>query len=103
MKDYNTNKESSYLQYMAVTSQNLPVNNFVWIEDTSRFNEDLLNNHNEENDNGYFIGIHVQHTGKLHQLHVDLLFSLERMKIEKVERLKANLHDKTEFVVNIFY
>ena len=24
------------------------------------------------------------------------------MKIEKVEMLKANLHDKTEFVINIF-
>ena len=45
MKDYNENKESSYLQYWDVDdtgewtiSQNLPVNNFEWIEDTFQFN-----------------------------------------------------------------
>ena len=39
--DYNTNKESSYLQYQDVNNlcrwamlQMLPVNNFEWIEDT---------------------------------------------------------------------
>ena len=42
MKDYDKNKESSYLQYWDVNdlcgwamSQNLPVNNFEWIEDIS--------------------------------------------------------------------
>ena len=31
----------------------------------------------------------------------DLPFLLERMKIEKVEMLVANLHDKTEYVTHI--
>ena len=31
----------------------------------------------------------------------DLPFLLERMKIEKVEKLVANLHDKTEYVIHI--
>ena len=56
-------------------SQKLPVNNFEWIEDTSQFNEDFIKNYNEESDEGYF---------------------LERMNIEKVEKLIASLQDKTE-------
>ena len=32
----------------------------------------------------------------------DLSFLLERMKIEKVEKLVANLHDKTECVIHIY-
>ena len=32
-------------------SQNLPVNIFEWIEDTSQFNKDFINNYNEESDN----------------------------------------------------
>ena len=38
---------------------------------------------------------------KLHELHNDLLFLPERMKTEKVEKLVANLHDKTEYVIHI--
>ena len=35
--------------------QNLPVNNFVWIRDTSQFNEDFNKNYNKECDEGYFL------------------------------------------------
>ena len=35
-------------------SQKLPVNNFEWIENTSRFNEDFTKKYNEENNEGYF-------------------------------------------------
>ena len=49
MKDYDKNKESSYLQYRDVNnlygwamSQKLPVNNFEFIKDTSQFNEDFI-------------------------------------------------------------
>ena len=38
---------------------------------------------------------------KLHELHNDLPFLPERMKIEKVEKLVTNLHDKTGYVVDI--
>ena len=46
MKEYDKNEESLYIQYRDVNklygwsmSQKLPVNNFVWIKDTSQFNE----------------------------------------------------------------
>ena len=62
MKDYDKNKESSYIQYWDVNnlydwtmSQKLPVNEFEWIKDTSKFNEDFIKNCNEESDEGYFL------------------------------------------------
>ena len=82
-------------------SQELPVNNFEWIEDTSQFNEGFIKNYNEESDEGYFVEVDVQYPEKLHELHNDLLFLPERMKIEKVEKLVTDLHDKTEYVIHI--
>ena len=45
MKDYDENKESSFLQYQNVNnlygwamSLKLPVNSFAWIKDTTKFN-----------------------------------------------------------------
>ena len=71
-------------------SQKLPVNNFEWIKDTSQFNEDFIKNYNEESDEGYFLEVDVQYPEQLHELHNDLLFLAERIKIEKVEKLVAN-------------
>ena len=103
MNDYDKNKESSYLQYWDVNNicgvvmlQKLPVNNFDWIKDTSQFNKDFIKNYNEERDEGYFLEVVVQYLEILHELHNDLPFLPERMKIEKVEKLVVNLHDKTE-------
>ena len=107
-KHYDKNKELSYTQYWDVInlygwamSQNLPVNNFKWIKDTYQFNEDFLKNYNEESDERYFLEVDVQYLEKFHNLHNDLPFLPERMKIEKVEKLVANLHDKNEYVIHI--
>ena len=92
MKDFDKNKEWSYIQswdinnlYSWAVLQKLPVNNFEWIKDTSQFNEDFIKNYNEESG--------VQYPEKLHELYNDLLFLPERMQIKKVEKLAANLHD----------
>ena len=49
MRDYDKNKESSYLQYWDVNnlygwamSQKFPLNNFEWIKYTSQFNEGFI-------------------------------------------------------------
>ena len=80
-------------------SQKLPVNNCEWIKDISQFHEDFINNYNEKEDEGYFLEADVQCLENLHELHNDLPFSSEIMKIEKFKNLVANLHDKT----NILY
>ena len=96
MKDYDKNKEFPYLQYWNVNnlsnwtlSQKLPVNNFVWIKDTSQFNE------------GYFLEVNIQYIAKLHELHNDLLVFIWKNENQKVEKLVANLHDENEYVIHI--
>ena len=107
MKDSDKNEELSHIQYQDVNnlydwamSQKLSVNNFEWTKDTSQFNEDLIKNYNEESNEGYFLEVHVQYLEQLDELHSDLPFLPEKMKIEKVEKLVANLHNN-EYVIHI--
>ena len=82
-------------------SQKLLVNNFQWIKDTSQFIEDFIKNYKEESGEEYFLEVNVQYIEKLHELRNDLSFLPERMKIEKVRKLVANLHGTTENVIHI--
>ena len=70
---------------MDAMSQNLPVNVFNWIEETSQFNEGFIKVYNTGCDIEYFIEVDVQYPEKLHELHNDLIFLPERMK--KLENL----------------
>ena len=104
MKDCDKNKESSYLKYWNVNnlyglvmSQKLPVNNFEWTEDTSQLNEDFIKKIIMKKVIKNILEVGAQYPQKLHELHNDLLFLPERMKIEKVEKLATDLHDKTEY------
>ena len=84
-------------------SQKLRINNFQWIEDTSQFKEDFIKNYYEEKYKEYFLEVDVKYLENVHDLHDDLPFLPERIKIEKVEKLVANSHDKTEYVIHIKY
>ena len=75
-------------------SKTLPVDGFKWIENTFHFNKDLVENYTEDSHERHFLEVDVQYPAKLHDLHNDLPFLPKRMKIEKVEKLVANLHDK---------
>ena len=66
--------------------QNLPVNNFEWIKDTSQFNEAFVKSYNVEREEGNFLEVDVQYLEKLHEIHNDLPTLTERMKIEKVKK-----------------
>ena len=106
IKNYNKNKESSYLQYWDVNnlygwamSQKRPANNFQWIDDTSQFNKNFIKNYQEESDEGYFQH-DVQYLAKLHELHDNLPFLPKSMKIKTVEKVVANSHDKTQYVIH---
>ena len=79
-------------------SQKFLVNDFEWI---TKVNEDLIKNYNEGSDERYFFEADVEYIEKLHGFHNDLPFLPERMKIEKVEKILANLHDKTKYVIQI--
>ena len=104
-KNYDKNKESLYRKYWDVynlyrwaMSQKLPVDSFTWVEQTSQFNKDYTENYNEGKDPRCFLEADVPYPEKSHELHNGLLtFLPERMKIEKVEKLVANLHNKNMF------
>ena len=82
-------------------SQELPVNNFEWIEETSQSIEDFIKIYNEECDEGYFLEVDVQYTEKLHELHNHLPLLSERMELGKVKKFVTNLHNKNEYVLHI--
>ena len=100
MKNYDKNEESSYIQYLDVNNlygwamrQQLPVNGFKWIEDTSEINEEFVKNYDESNDKGYVLEVDVKYPKKLHDLHSDLPFLPRRMKyVVHIKSLKQTLN-----------
>ena len=98
----------SYIQYLEANnlyvwamSKKLPVSGFKWVEDTSEINEEFIKNYDENNDKGYILEVDVKYPKTLHDLHSDLPFLPERMKIDKCEKLVCNLHNKKKYVVHI--
>ena len=82
-------------------SQTLSVNGFEWVQETSQVNENFIESYNKESGEGYFLEVDIQYPEMLHELHNDLPFLPERIKIHKVEKLVANLHDKKEYAIHI--
>ena len=116
MKNYNNNEESSYIQYLDANnlygwamSKKLPVNGFKWIDNNETaepsakhvINEDFIKNYNENNDKGYILEVDVRYPKRLHELHSDLPFLPERMKIDKCKKLVCNLSNKKKYVTHI--
>ena len=67
-------------------SQKLPVNNFEWIQHTSQFNDNFIENYNEERDEGYFLEVDFYYLEKLHELHNNLPFLPDRIKITDLRK-----------------
>ena len=116
MQNYNNNEQSSYIQYLDtnnlygwVTSKKLPVNGFKWLDTSetsdlahsNKINEDFIKNCDENNSEGYILEVDVKYPKRLHELHSDLLFSSERMEVNKCKKLVCNLFNKKNYVVHI--
>ena len=82
-------------------SQKLPVNNFTWIEDILKINEEFIKHYNENSNKEYILEVDVKYPKKLHDSHSDLPFLLRRMKIDKFKKLACNLQKKKKNVVHI--
>ena len=100
IKNYNNNEESSYIQYLDANnlygwamSKKLPVNGYKWI-DNNEINEDFIKNCNENNNKGNILEVDVKYPKRLHELHSNLPFLSERMKIYKCNKLVCNLFNK---------
>ena len=108
MKNYDEQEESSYIQYLDANnlygwamSQKLPVSGFKWKKNISKFTEEFIKNYGEDSDKGYILEVDVKYPKKLRDLHNDLIFSPERMKIDKCKKLVCNLYSKKKYVVHI--
>ena len=108
MKNYDKNKEFSYIQYLDANNlygwpmcQKLTVNGFKWIKDTSEIDEEFIKNYDEDSDKGYILEVDVKYSEKLHDLHSDMPFLPERMEINKCKKLVCYIHDKKKYVVHI--
>ena len=108
MKNYDKNKESSFLIYDDANNlygfamcKKLPVSDFKWVDKLSIFTEDFIKNYDEEGDTGYSFVVDVQYPKNLHKLHSDLPFLPERMKINECTKLVCNVQDKANYPVHV--
>ena len=108
MKNYDKNKESSFLMYVDANnlygwamSKKVPVDNFKWVDDLSMFTEDFIKSYDEESDIGYLLVVDVEYPKNLHMLHSDLPFLPDRMKVNNVKKLVYNVTDKENYSIHI--
>ena len=64
MKNYDKNKESSYIEYLDANnlygwamSQKLPI--YKWKKNTSKFNGDFIKNYDEDSNKGYIFEVDI--------------------------------------------
>ena len=62
-------------------SQKLPVRDFKWVKNVSKIDEDFIKTYDKNEDVGFFLNVDIKYPKKLHDLHSDLPFLPERMKI----------------------
>ena len=108
MKDYDSKKKSSYIQYLEANNlygkartEKLPVEGFNWTDDISKIDEDFLKVYDKNNNKGYILDVDIDYPSKLQNLHSDLPFLLERMVINNTKKLVCNLNDKKNYIVHI--
>ena len=77
------------------------INNFKWVEDTSKINEDFIKKYYENSKKGYILEVDGKYPKRLHDLHSDLPFLPKKIKIDKCKKLVCDLHNKKKYVVHI--
>ena len=111
MKSYNTNEESSYIQYLDANnlygwamSKKLPKNRFRWLDTAEHvINEEFIKNYNENDNKCYIFEVDVKYPKRLHELHSDLPFLSERMEVNKCKKLVCNLLNKKKHVAHKYF
>ena len=82
-------------------SQPLPVDAFDWVKNLSKIYEDFIRNYDEDGDKGYIFDVDIEYLRELHDLHSDLPFLPERMKVNKCSQFVCNLYSKNNYVIHI--
>ena len=94
MKNYDKNEESSFLMYFDANNlyecpltENLPIGNFKWVKNEFKIDEEFIKNYDKNDDIGYFLKVDIDYLEELHDLHIDLPFLPEKMKINGHNKL----------------
>ena len=106
---FNLIEEISYLLYLDANnqygwgmSQPLPTQvGFKWEKEVERFTTKKIAKLVKNGRKGYLLEVDVEYPEELHEMHNNLPFMPEKMKINKVEKLVPNLYNKEEYVVHI--
>ena len=108
MRDYDKNKESSYIQYLDANnlygkamSEKLPVRGFRWMTDIYRMDKEFVRSYDKNDIKGYILEVDVDYPNELQNLHSDFPFLAESMVINNTKKLVCNLQDKKNYVVHI--
>ena len=90
MKDFDENKESTYIQYFHANnlhgqaiSQPLPVSGFKWVKNKSKFTTDFILNYDVDSDVEYILEAIIRYPKHLHDKHKDLLHLFQKEKVNK--------------------
>ena len=78
-------------------SQFLPAGGFKWFD----VNPNEISKSATRTDKGYILEVDVSYHAELHNQHNDLPFMYERIEINRVEKLVANLKDNKSYVIHI--
>ena len=100
LKNYYKKIISSYLAYLDANnlygwemSQKLPVNDFEWVKELSKFNENFIKKYEENSNKRYILEVDIESPQNMFNLHKDLPFLPEKKKIKKYKKLLRNIHD----------
>ena len=86
--------------YKLEMSQKLPVDDFKWQNEKSKFPQKLYQT-NDDISEGYILEVDVSYPKYTQNRHSDLLFLPERIKIDKFKKLFCSMHDKKSYVVHV--
>ena len=114
--EYDPLQPTNYLQYLDTNnlygwamSQPLPTEEFKWVDIENLKQEarelkktiDMMVRNSNNRGVGYVLEVDVKYPRELHDLHNDLPFICEKIRVNGVEKLVPNLHDKKKYVIHI--
>ena len=71
------------------------------MEKKSKFTKEFIKYYNEDSDKGCILIVDVEYPQKVHDLHSDLPFLSERMKLNEFTKLVCNSYDKENYTLHI--